>query len=66
MNEHGDGEFEYASPMEEAAISMHEMYVTLRSAGFSRRDGLELVARMLVMSMNEIDDDERYDTEEDE
>lgn len=46
-------EEEYASPMEEAAIGMHEVYTTLRKAGFSRRDGLELVARMLFMGMTE-------------
>lgn len=44
---------ESISPMEEAAIGMHEVYLTLRKAGFSRRDGLELVARMLFMGMTE-------------
>jgi len=48
-----DWEEEYASPMEEAAIGMHEVYTTLRKAGFSRRDGLDLVARMLFMGMTE-------------
>jgi hypothetical protein len=66
MSNDGDDEYEYASPMEEAAISMHEMYVTLRRAGFTRRDALELVARMLVMGMNEVSDEEQYDTEDDE
>ncbi len=32
---------------------MHEVYTTLRKAGFSRRDGLDLVARMLFMGMTE-------------
>lgn len=49
----GNWEDEYSSPMEEAAIGMHEVYTTLRKAGFSRRDGLELVARMLFMGMTE-------------
>jgi hypothetical protein len=66
MSNNGDDDYEYASPMEEAAISMHEMYVTLRRAGFTRRDALELVARMLVMGMNEVSDEEQYDTEDDE
>lgn len=48
-----DWEEDYASPMEEAAISMHEMYTTLRRAGFSRRDGLELVAKMFVMGVSD-------------
>lgn len=61
----GNWDEEYSSPMEEAAIGMHEVYVTLRKAGFSRRDALELVARMLFMGMTEdvtsqleVDDDE--------
>ena len=58
----GDDEtFDFKSPMEEAAISMHEMYVTLRRAGFSRRDALELVAKMLIMGLNDASDDEQYD-----
>ena len=48
-----DWEDDYSSPMEEAAIGMHEVYTTLRKAGFSRRDGLDLVARMLFMGMTE-------------
>lgn len=48
-----DWDEDYASPMEEAAISMHEMYTTLRRAGFSRRDGLELVAKMLFMGISD-------------
>lgn len=53
MKDENGSEFEYSSPMEEAAIGMHEVYMTLRKAGFSRRDGLELVARMLFMGMTE-------------
>lgn len=61
----GSWEEEYSSPMEEAAIGMHEVYLTLRKAGFSRRDALDLVARMLFMGMTEeialqleVDDDD--------
>lgn len=54
-------DFEYTSPMEEAAISMHEMYMTLRRAGFSRRDALELVAKMLVSGLSEVSDEDEYD-----
>lgn len=48
-----DWEDQYSSPMEEAAIGLHEVYTTLRKAGFNRRDGLELVSRMLFMGMTE-------------
>ena len=39
---------ENASPMRQAAISMHEIYTELREAGFSRREGLELISKMPV------------------
>ena len=39
---------ENASPMRQAAISMHEIYTELRGAGFSRREGIELISRLLV------------------
>lgn len=42
-----DNEEEYSSPMMAAAVGMHEMYMTLKAAGFSRRDALELIAKML-------------------
>jgi len=45
--------FEYASPMHAAAIGMHEMYITLKSAGFSRTEALELIARMLSYGVTE-------------
>jgi hypothetical protein len=48
-----DEGFEYTSPMHAAAIGMHEMYVTLKSAGFSRTESLELIARMLSYGANE-------------
>lgn len=56
----GDWDEEYSSPMKEAAVSMHEMYLTLREAGFSRRDGLELIAKMLITGIAEasVEDDE--------
>lgn len=40
---------------------MHEMYVELRGAGFSRRDALDLVARVVGlgvgMSIDDIQDE---------
>jgi len=61
-----DEDYDYTSPMEEAAISMHEMYTTLRRAGFRRRDALELVAKMLVSGLSEVSDEEEYDFDDDE
>lgn len=58
-----DWDEEYSSPMKEAAVSMHEMYLTLREAGFSRRDALELIAKMLIAGVAEavIENDENDD-----
>lgn len=43
-----DGDFGFGSPMHDAAISVHEMYETLKSAGFSKKESLELVGKVLV------------------
>lgn len=57
-----DDEFDYTSPMQEAAVAMHEMYETLKRAGFNRREALELVSKILQSSITEVmsssDDDE--------
>lgn len=60
-----DDDDEYSSPMMAAAVGMHELYVTLKTAGFSRRDALELIAKMLSGPISESmkSDD---DTEEDD
>jgi len=42
------GDFDFGSPMHDAAISVHEMYETLKSAGFSKKESLELVGKILV------------------
>lgn len=49
-----DDEFDYTSPMQEAAVAMHEMYETLKRAGFSRREALELVSKILQSSITEV------------
>lgn len=49
-----DDEFDYSSPMQEAAVAMHEMYETLKRAGFNRREALELVSRLLQSSIAEV------------
>jgi len=45
-------EMNNASPLRQAAISAHELYSELKQAGFSRREGLELLSRILVLSMS--------------
>jgi len=44
---------EYSSPMKDAAISMHELYTTLKEAGFSRKDAIELLAKIMAGTINE-------------
>jgi hypothetical protein len=53
---------DFSSPMMAAAVGMHELYVTLQEAGFSRRDSLDLIAKIMYGSMSEI----AQSTEEDE
>lgn len=53
MKEEEGEEFKYTSPMETAAISMHEMYQTLKKAGFSRMESLQLVAMMTAHGIAE-------------
>lgn len=57
-----DENSDYSSPMMAAAVGMHELYVTLKEAGFSRRDALDLIAKILNSSMS----DTAQSTEEDE
>lgn len=43
---------EPVSPLREAALMAHEMYNELKLAGFSRREALELLAKMLTASQS--------------
>jgi len=47
------------SPLREAAISLNVMYNELRSAGFSRRDALELVSKVMIGSIGEMMEDNK-------
>lgn len=53
-----DGEI---SPLREAAVQMHEMYLELKAAGFSRSEAMELIARTIgnatVEQINNEDND---------
>ena len=41
------------TPMRQAAVQMHEMYVELKRAGFTRTEAMELMARVLSAQVNE-------------
>lgn len=58
-----DFDFEEESPLAQAAVSMHELYITLKNAGFSRRDALELIGKVILGT---IADAGTSQTEEDE
>lgn len=44
---------EFTSPMKESAIQMHELYLTLQQAGFSRKDAIELLAKAIAAAMSD-------------
>lgn len=56
-------EFGQNSPLLEAAVSMHELYCTLKDAGFSRRDALELVSKVMIFAINNMTE---YGSDEEE
>ena len=39
------------SPLREATVQLHEMYVELRAAGFSKKEALNLVSKILTTSL---------------
>jgi hypothetical protein len=45
--------FDEQSPLKAAAVSMHELYITLKEAGFSRRDSIELIAKILTGTISD-------------
>jgi hypothetical protein len=47
------------TPMREAAIQAHELYMAFRESGFSRREAMELVAKIISnVMMTAVDDNE--------
>jgi pyrroline-5-carboxylate reductase len=48
------------SPLREAAISLNVMYEELRRAGFSRRDALELVSKVMIGSIGEMMEENKH------
>ena len=45
------------SPMREAAVQLHEMYIELKRAGFSRTEAMELIARVMGSAITGLNDD---------
>ena len=43
--------FGQSSPLREATVQLHEMYVELRSAGFTKKEALNLVSKILTASV---------------
>ena len=43
--------FGESSPLREATVQLHEMYVELRSAGFNKKEALHLVSKILITSL---------------
>jgi hypothetical protein len=44
-------EFGHSSPLREATVQLHEMYIELRSAGFNRKEALHLISKVLTASV---------------
>lgn len=58
-----DGEI---SPLREAAVQLHEMYLELKRAGFSRGEAMELVAKTLASGMaSEMHEQQQQQNEDD-
>lgn len=41
-----------SSPLREAGVAMHEMFLTLQQSGFSRAEALQLIQGVLVGIVN--------------
>lgn len=41
----------YPSPLRSMAVQMHEIYAEFKRAGFSRKEALELVAKMMTSTV---------------
>ena len=39
------------SPLREATVQLHEMYIELKSAGFTKKEALTLVSKILTTSL---------------
>ena len=53
----------YPSPLRSVAVQMHEVFSEFRRAGFSRKEALELVAKILTGTVGSIIEDTRKEEE---
>ena len=49
---------QYESPLHGATVQLHEIYIELRSSGFTRKEALYLVSQLLVNSLVSGKDDD--------
>jgi hypothetical protein len=49
------------SPMDEAAVSMHELYLAFRRAGFARSEALTIIAKTSAEVITQREHDEPDD-----
>jgi hypothetical protein len=48
-------------PLDQAAIQMHELFLSLRRAGFSRSESISIIAKTAAEAMNQATDNEGDD-----
>jgi hypothetical protein len=46
------------SPLDEAAVQMHELYTSFRKAGFSRSEAITIIAKVAAEAMQQASDSE--------
>ena len=44
-------EFGHSSPLREATVQLHEMYIELKTAGFSKKEALHLISKIITTSL---------------
>lgn len=52
------------TPMDEAAVAMHEVYLAFRRAGFTRTEALTVVTKLASDAMNNASEEGRDDNGE--
>jgi len=56
---------DYPSPLRSVAVQMHEIFSEFRRAGFSRKEALELVAKILNGTVGSMIEENNNKEEED-
>jgi len=56
---------DYPSPLRSVAVQMHEIFSEFRRAGFSRKEALELVAKILTGTVGSMIEENNNKEEED-